>query len=453
MKYRLLVVKDGEFMTPEVARKISQLVEAGAVVISAKPEMSPSLSGYPGSDKQIASIADKVWGSSENAESLDNSYGRGRIISDKAPQQVLEEMGIDPDFKYESDKSDISFTHRIWNGADIYFVANSRPISRTVDCSFRVCGKKPQIWDPLTGRISPAPLWHCEDNRTTVTLEFGPSDSYFVVFGQPVNPEDDQFVSISSQIECRSSLTAKDAVPYSASIETTGKNSLLKTWHPGEYTLRRASGKKTTICVESVPEPYEIKGPWNVRFPSGLGAPDKVELDELISWTKHSNKGVRYFSGTATYSTEFDLPAGFIDENSRLVLDLGEVFYIGHLKLNGNNLGILWKKPFREDITGHVKKGTNRLEIAVTNLWPNRLIGDEQYPEDQKWKGNVLNRRVWGGKYLAEWPEWFINDEPRPYSNRVTFTTWKHWDENDPLITSGLLGPVKVRQVKTINVE
>ncbi|HEX9782244.1 MAG TPA: hypothetical protein VGA56_05865 [Opitutaceae bacterium] len=120
-----------------------------------------------------------------------------------------------------------------------------------------------------------------------------------------------------------------------------------------------------------------VAAPWRVDFPPNLGAPDSIRLDRLISWTIHPDPGVRYFSGTATYTTTFDMPADLIHENTALVLELGRVEEIAGVSVNGSALpGLLWKPPFHADVTSAVRPDVNRLEIKVTNLWPNRLIGD-----------------------------------------------------------------------------
>jgi len=209
---------------------------------------------------------------------------------------------------------------------------------------------------------------------------------------------------------------------------------VLTAWQEGTYAATAASGKQLRAVVQSVPEPLDVTGPWALRFPPNLGAPESATFDELKSWTTSDDPGIRYFSGTATYATTFNIPAGLKREGIVLMLDLGRVREIAEVRLNGIDLGILWKAPFRVDITDAAKAGENTLEVRVTNLWPNRLIGDEQLPDDCEWNGDGS---------LKAWPEWFTKGEPRPTA-RITFTTWKHWHKDSPLIDSGLLGPVRV---------
>jgi hypothetical protein len=183
-----------------------------------------------------------------------------------------------------------------------------------------------------------------------------------------------------------------------------------------------------------VPAPVELEGAWDVRFPPGWGAPAQVMFERLQSWPENSETGIKYFSGTATYIKEFEIPAEPVSSNRELWLDLGVVKNLAEVSLNGTPLGILWKPPFRIDVTGTAKPGKNRLEIKVTNLWPNRLIGDEQLPPDCEWKG----------KQLKGWPQWLLEGKQSP-TGRLTFTTWHHWKKEDALLESGLMGPVTLR--------
>jgi hypothetical protein len=219
-------------------------------------------------------------------------------------------------------------------------------------------------------------------------------------------------------------------------------------WRNGNYTLRDARGQSSDVRVAGLADPLEITGPWRVTFPPKLGAPSDVTLGRLISWTDHPDSGVKYFSGTATYAKRFAVPADATARGKRLYLDLGRVQVLGEVIVNGRNLGILWKLPFRVDITEAVRPGDNDLEIRVTNLWPNRLIGDEQLPAENQY-GAVGGRS--GG--IAQMPEWYTRGQPKPASPRVTFTTWKHYGADSPLLESGLIGPVRLRTAMPVPVD
>ena len=202
---------------------------------------------------------------------------------------------------------------------------------------------------------------------------------------------------------------------------------------PGQVELTTASGKKRRAEIQNVPAPQEISGAWDLSFPPNWGAPEKVTFDKLRSWTDSEDSGVKYFSGTATYAKEIEISVDALGMGRSLWLDLGRVKNFAEVSVNGKSLGILWKPPFRVDVTSAVQSGKNKLEIKVTNLWPNRLIGDEQLASD----------REWNGKQLKEWPQWLLDGKPSP-TERFTFTTWHHWTKDDALLESGLIGPVRI---------
>jgi hypothetical protein len=205
-------------------------------------------------------------------------------------------------------------------------------------------------------------------------------------------------------------------------------------WQPGQYDVRLASGQSRRVTVASLPAPLEVAGPWEVSFPAPNGTPQKVTFPQLISWSKIPGNGVKYFSGTATYRTTFAVPSDALSKQRRLDLDLGDVQAIAQVKLNGKDLGVLWKPPFRADVTDALKPGENQLEVQVTNLWPNRLIGDEQFPEDSQRNPDGT---------LKAWPQWLQEGKPSP-TGRQAFTTWRLWKKTDALLDSGLLGPVRL---------
>ncbi|TWU28657.1 glycosyl hydrolase [Bythopirellula polymerisocia] len=212
--------------------------------------------------------------------------------------------------------------------------------------------------------------------------------------------------------------------------------------YPGQLTYRTSSGESETIYVKTVPKLVEFTGPWDVSFPANLGAPALAIFDELTSWSSSSNEGIRYFSGTANYKQLFVLPKHLIRTGISLELDLGSVRMIAEVVVNGKNLGILWKAPFRLNLDGIVNEGANTLEVRITNLWPNRLVGDEHLPQDFERKGpNVKN-----------WPSWLLNETKRP-SERVAFTAYKHWSKDATLQSSGMLGPVTIRPYVRVKVK
>jgi hypothetical protein len=199
-------------------------------------------------------------------------------------------------------------------------------------------------------------------------------------------------------------------------------------FRPGEPAIPVADGFSTMAFSVATP----LAGPWTLEFPKDSGAPEKLGLDNLISWSRHPDAGVQHFSGTAIYRHGFNLPE--TKPGCRIFLDLGRVEIMARVKLNGQDLGILWKPPYRVEITEAAKTGPNTLEIAVVNLWANRLIGDAALPEDA--------RRDKKGT-LESWPQWILDGQPSP-TGRRTFVTFPLWKKDDPLQESGLLGPVQL---------
>jgi hypothetical protein len=379
ISYRVLVLPDRITMTPAVARKVRALVEAGAVVIGPKPTASPSLQDYPACDAEVRRIADELWDS-------------GKVISGKPVTQVLAELNVSPDF--QAGAANLLWIHRRIGNAEVYFVSNQEGTGRNVECSFRVAGRQPELWDAATGQMSDARTFTSEGGLTRLPIKFDPSGSAFVVFRRP------------------------------AAAAAGGKN-----W-------------------DEFASAQQIGGAWTVRFDPRWGGPGLVTFDELSDWAKRNEPGIRYYSGTAVYEKAFD----WTRRDGRLFLDLGAVKNLAEVWLNGKHLGIPWKPPFRIEVTGVLRPGKNELEVRVTNLWPNRLIGDEQQPDDCVWAaeevwtgiGATPDEKVALGRPLKEIPSWLVAGTPRPSAGRYTFTTWNFYKKDSPLLESGLLGPVEL---------
>ncbi len=371
--YRYLQLPDAERMTLPLARKIRELVDGGARVVGGKrPRGTPGLTDFPRCDAEVEAIAAALWDS-------------GRVVSGQALAGVFVQDKLPPDFEGEG----LRYIHRRSGEADIYYVSHPRNQAVAATCTFRVSGKRPELWDPETGAIRALPEFSEAGGRTHVPLRFEPMQSWFVVF--------------------------REAVPAS-SVWVSGRN------------------------LPAVRRVMELAGPWVVAFDAKWGGPDKqLEFKELTDWSKHADSAVRYYSGTAIYRKNFDLPEPpALAPGGALFLDLGAVEVLARVRLNGKDCGIAWKPPYRVDLSAAVRAGENRLEIDVVNLWINRMIGDEQLPLDGKWKD---------AETLLEWPAWFTSGGPRA-SGRYTFTSCRHYRKDTPLVASGLLGPVTVVAVE-----
>lgn len=184
-----------------------------------------------------------------------------------------------------------------------------------------------------------------------------------------------------------------------------------------------------------------------MTFPEGKQAPEQVKLKELVSWTEHGDPGVKYFSGTAIYSSEFTYKKG--TEEKDVFLNLGEVKNVAEVSLNGKNLGTLWKPPFRLEVGDVLKEGKNVIEIKITNLWVNRLVGDEKLHPDPEL--DYLPYGNWGREWIAggpltSIPDWVKNGGKSPVG-RTSFVLWKFYDGDDSkLLKSGLIGPVIITE-------
>jgi hypothetical protein len=429
MSYRLLTFPaviakgypcHGQFITPELLKRLADLVIAGATIVWPRPSISPGLRDYPRCDKEIAAMARELWGPKDKPGG-DRRVGKGRVIWGKTPRQVLLDDGVLPDFEYrplaQSQQQRLAYIHRRVGDVEIYYIAN-RDTQNWIDaaCLFRVQGKSPELWHPDSGEIKRQVVFDEKDGRTWMPLRLPPAGSVFVVF----RSRSDAVRIVSAEKDGKTLFSPRMAGEMDLSslgIDADEEHpAAVVASQPGDYVLRSADGKHFSARVETLPAPLTLLGPWKLRFISGPGAPKQLLLDKLASWTKHDNPNIRYFSGTAAYRTEFSLPQEYLGKNSSVYLDLGIVKNLAEIRLNDRECGLLWKVPFRLDVTTVVKPGRNQLEVRVTNLWPNRLIGDTFLPEKK----------------------------------RSTHTNVSVFNRQSPLLESGLLGPVEVRVAERI---
>ena len=373
MSYRVLVLPETDTMTPELLAKIRDLVKAGATVIGSRPQKSPSLVNYPRCDAEVKRMADEIWGGAPPIAHASDVFIPPYPDYDTVAKR-LAAMNVPPDF---TSTRPLRYNHRHLDGADVYFVSNPSNALQVATCAFRVAGKRPELWDPMTGKIRALPEFKfTEDRRAEIPLRFDAHESYFIVFRQP---------------------PVKSAT----------------------LAARRNFSETQPRC--------EITGPWEVSFQPGRGAPEKITLDQLGSWSGHADAGVKYFSGEAIYRKTITVAPELIAAGQPLFLDLGRVEVMAQATLNGHTFETLWRAPFRVDISAAVKPGGNLLEIKVVNLWPNRMIGDEQLPADSSPNG--------------AWPRWLLDGQPSP-SGRVTWASYDPFKKDSPLLPSGLIGPV-----------
>jgi len=294
-------------------------------------------------------------GSEEEFAALcDSLRHSGKVFSGMSIAYAMGSAGISPDVEFaQCCGADVRFVHRTLENGELYWVANISPQNRQVKVSLRCEGYLPEVWNPVDCSVSEAP-YEIRDGRTSVTLELEQDDARFIILRKPAS-------------------SACGGAPVH-------RKSLVKS----------------------------IEGSWKVSFRKGRGAPSSVTLPFLTSLSESEDDGVRYFSGTATYTKTVELTG---EEASKAAfLDLGEVRHLCRVRINGVDMGVLWKAPYITGTGGLLHKGRNNLEIEVTDSWANRLIGDAALPE----------------------------------SERSTFTSVQFYQAGDSLVPSGLIGPVRL---------
>jgi len=370
--YALLVIPSlrnevsGNFlMSQEVAGKLAELAREGATVLFEEiPEITAC--SFPDSKKEFSPDVVKFFSGGfevhEGGLFRMKKFGKGRVIAGPFGASSFSSLGIDRDF-YALDENrgqaeKIAWAHRSDENREIYFLSNQENRQRGLELSFRVMGKIPELYFPVSATTSECRKWHVENGRTFIPFRFEGNESVFVIFKEKT----------------------------SESSSDQGKN---------------------RTDFESV---ETLEGGWDVEFSPDSGGPEEpVRFGSLTDWSQNPDEKIRFYSGTAVYRKTFEWQAG-----NTAWIDLGRVGNLAEVTVNGINCGVAWTSPFRLDISDAVKEGTNQLEIAVTNTWANRLIGDHSLPE----------------------PE------------RITFTTMPYRLEGQPLLPAGLAGPVKILKEK-----
>ena len=339
MSYRYFVLPEGaaEAVTPSVLGKMRQLVEGGVTLVGMRPQHSLGLVGFPHSEREVKAHSDVLWGR-EATESGTRRVGQGRVIWGRTLEEVIRADRLPADMELRGAPSvvKLDWIHRHEGERDIYFLVNLTEQPVQIEVAFRVVGKRPELWDPVTGAVRDLPEFRSESDRTVIPLGFAPKQSWFVVFRRP------------------------------------------------------AASRRNSSAMRNFPAPAELatlSGPWEVGFDPDWGGPARVIFAHLEDWTERPEQGIRYYSGIATYRKTFDAPRGGRGE---LYLDLGEVKNVARVHLNGRELGVVWTAPWRVALGDAIKAKGNQLAIEVANLWPNRLIGDGRLPKhERRTKTNV----------------------------------------------------------------
>lgn len=397
MRYRMLVVDlEEETMPIEALRKVLELIEAGATVVlgDRAPVSSPGLADHPRASQQVRELAARLWVPQRGTRRV----GKGRVITGTPLSDVLSQEGILPDCEGTED-----FIHRRDADTDIYFVAGEGQTELT----FRIAGREPELWDPVSGRTRAALEYATtDDGRVRARINLPKNGAQFVVFRRP-KPAD-HFTKVIGP-------AAIDAV------DRDDNRARVRFWQNGDYEFLTAKGQSRRVTVVGLDEPLALDESWELRFAPGWGTPESIRFDRLTPWDTHVDPEIKYFSGTATYRKTLTLTEG---QAGRLLrLRLGRVGCIARVRLNDVDCGVAWTDPWTTELTGAARAGENRLQVEVANVWQNRLIGDAGLPESQRrTRTNVIL-------------------EQGPRTRRFLCSSV---NSIDPLTPSGLMGPVRL---------
>jgi hypothetical protein len=383
VSYRVLILPETDAMSASLLGKVLELARAGATVVAqGQPVRSPGLGGK-NTDAEVQRLAGELWRDCDGAAVKEHVVGKGRLVWGKTLAEVFAQLQTPPDISHNAPAgTPVRFLHRRENGTEIYFVANGGDQALDLECAFRVAGKRAELWDPDTARITAHRSAVGKDGRTLVPLKLAPAGSIFVVFREG------------------------ESAPVREMVRSGQRQPLL--------------------------------GPWKVTFPQGWGAPDQIMLGQPASLSEHSEPGVKYFGGTATYETRFPAPAGVGEQGRTFLLDLGDVHEVAAVEVNGKPLGTLWKLPFEIDVTEALLPGENTLRVIVSTALINRFIGDNQQPDPAR-------RNPQGHLAGAKWPDLLEKSPTDNGPGRVLFSSWNPVKKRKtPLEPSGLVGPVTI---------
>ncbi|GAB3064685.1 hypothetical protein GCM10027214_33700 [Stenotrophomonas tumulicola] len=419
--FRLLVTPGPEVSKTWVAniatlRRIEQLVRSGASLAGSPPAAPAGLTDLK-QRKEFDRIVDALWADLPVRGA--KPVGRGTVHAGLSPAQVLQSKGVAPDVRWDGSMQDPRFIHRRAGEVDIYFVFNDSEQPRQARIELRQPGRIPEIWDPVRGTLADAALFTPTATGVGVPVQLEPWGSTFLVLRRPLPSR------------------------WTSGAATAGLNLADR---PGRLLTQARSVRldlsdrtTRTVHLPALPPTLAFTQGWEREFP-GLGgaAASRQRIEGLPSWTTDPDPAIRFHSGTAIYRTDFDLAQ--IPANAVAMLDLGRVADIARVTVNNQDAGIAWKRPFRLDITTRLHPGTNTLEVHVANRWVNRLIGDAAIAVDAEYQKTGTSPFTDGR--LLTMPAWIYQPRARGAWPRSSFTTWKQYDPDSPLVPSGLLGPV-----------
>ena len=413
LEYKALILGNIERIELPTLRRLYELSADGATIIGAKPLKIAQYKVTKAEEDEFEKLVEFIWSKSTTYENMDWSI-------------ILPKLNITPDFSVEGQKH-VNYIHRKTANADIYFFHNESDKATVFKCSFNVTGKIPELWNAMTGQITQLAYFVQNQGKTEVQIPLEALESTFVVFKEPV--KDNITVNTSSHDSF--------AINYSYNEG----HLVAEVKENATYKIQLSNGKTWEEHVKNIPDAMKIDGAWNVQFRKKDGYDKTLVFPELSDWKNHDIDAIKYYSGTAVYTKTFKLTKKQLKDDFKHYLDLGKVSIAAKVILNGKDLGVLWIAPFQVDITEAVKVGINELSIEVTNLWTNRLIGDEGLPDTSGYD-----------KKAKEMPKWYTNNQPQPEGKRRTFTVFNFYERDNTKVleSSGLLGPVSISTSKII---
>ncbi|WP_200975676.1 glycosyl hydrolase [Echinicola sp. 20G] len=346
---------NANYMSLEVAKKIFDLVQAGAtVVVDEKPL---GTLGKMGDDQALSVIVDEIWKGEVSGHSTGQvqswKVGKGTVVKLPYVQSTFGGLGLEPDVvaidSHDGRRNqDFAFAHRKSHHEDIYFISNQLEEEREFNLSFRISGKKPVFYDPVWDKEYPVNSWELVKGRTQLQVKLPANGSLFVIFR-----------------EATAEMGSEQGANWS-------------NFQPIQ----------------------EIKDIWTVSFDTAYRGPQKpIQMENLYSWPAHPNDSVKYYSGTAVYQNTFDWDG---DPEGEFWLHLGKVANIASVKVNGKDCGVAWTFPYQVPISDALKEGKNELEIAVSNTWTNRIIGDLKLPKEKRFTSTIADLDRIEGRDLLE---------------------------------------------------
>ncbi|GAA4291025.1 hypothetical protein GCM10023163_05690 [Aestuariibaculum suncheonense] len=412
--YKLLALHNCDMLTLKTLRKLNEFSEQGIIIVGNKPN---GLAGYLKSREETDAfnyLVNKIWSSKTTFSSFDWNT-------------IFSTNNLSYDLIVSTPSKEIPYIHRKTQNEDIYFIYNQDSIAQNVHLKFSIKGKQPELWNPMTGDITRLACYQENDQGMVTDVQLKPLESVFIILKE-------RSKDIHSIVSIKSSSESKPTFYYNKKDEIE-----MLVNQNGDYSVVFNDESEKTVKVNNLPENKILNSSWLLQFKAPYGYENTIVIDSLYNLTNSEIFDIKHFSGTVDYSSSFTLSEKEIKPDIKINLDLGKVSIAAKVFVNDKEVSVLWVMPYAVDITDYVKKGKNTLRIEVTNTWTNRLIGDEHY---ERTDGYSISD--------SKMPDWYINNEPMPLGKRVTFSAYPFYKKNDPLMSSGLIGPITINFSKVV---